>query len=77
MSPHYYQWKAQSQATDQLFIMMFVFGILLALGYFGINWLGLERPVERWIQAGYLIILLATIGLTMAGPMLIDMGILQ
>lgn len=77
MSPHYYNWQAQSQATDQLFIMMFIFGILLALGYFGINWLGLEQPAKRWIQVGYLILLLSTVAITMAGPWMIDQGILQ
>lgn len=77
MSPQYYEWQAQSQATDHLFVLMFVFGALLMLGYFMIDWLGLRQRGKRWIQAIYLLIMLATVGITMAGPWMIDQGILQ
>lgn len=77
MSEHYYKWVAQSEATDQLFILMALFGIILMLGYFGIDHLELNKSLTKKIKAVYMVIVLSTIGLTMAGPWMIDKGILQ
>lgn len=77
MSPHYYNWQAQSQATHELFIMMFLFGVVLMLGYLMIDWLNLKQPTQRIIRFAYLAIMIQTIAITMAGPWMIDQGILQ
>lgn len=77
MSEHYYKWMIQSEATDQLFVLMALFGSVLMIGYFAINSLGLSDGLSSKIKTAYMIMLLATIGLTMAGPWMIKQGILQ
>lgn len=76
MGPLYWDWVDQYQSTDRLMAMMFVFGMLLMVGYYGSEWLSQDPAKIRWVKNIQAAIIIAIIIMTLAAPSLVDAGII-
>lgn len=76
MGPLYWEWIKQYQATDQLMVMLFLFGVLMMAGYYSAQLLEWEEKHIRWIQNLQATVIILIIGLTLIAPALVDLGII-
>jgi len=76
MGQLYWEWIKQYQATDQLMVMMFLFGLILMLGYYGSSLLPLDEAQIKWIRNLQAAMIIAVIALTLAAPALVDQGLI-
>jgi len=76
MGQLYWEWIKQYQATDQLMVMMFMFGLILMLGFYGSSLLPLDEAQIKWIRNLQAAMIIAVIALTLAAPTLVDQGLI-
>jgi len=76
MGPLYWEWTKQYTATDQLLAGMFLFGAILAGGYYATTLLPLNEKLISWLQKLQAVLILSIIALTLLAPSLIDMGVI-
>jgi len=76
MGPLYWEWIQQSQATDQLMTMLFLFGVSLMVGYYAALLLPWNEKSIKWIQRLQAVAIIGIIVLTLLAPSLVDMGII-
>lgn len=76
MGPLYWEWIKQYQGTDNLMAMMFGFGLLLMIGYYGADLLPWDPRQIRWIKNIQAAMIIGIIILTLAAPALVDQGII-
>jgi len=76
MGPLYWEWTRQYTATDQLLAGMFLFGTILAGGYYAVLLLPWDEKLINWLQKFQAVLILSIIVLTLLAPTLVDMGVI-